>query len=54
MYTKGLKEEANISHFCTPECAKAIDTYLEFRERCGEKIGPDSPLFRKDFDTELL
>ena len=51
---KGLKGRGKYFTFCTPECAKAIDTYLEFRERCGEKIGPDSPLFRKDFDTELL
>ena len=50
---KGLKGRGKYFTFCTPECAKAIDTYLEFRERCGEKIGPDSPLFRKDFDTEL-
>ena len=50
---KGLKEKGKYFTFCTPECAKAIDTYLEFRERCGEKINADSPLFRKDFDTEL-
>jgi integrase len=50
---KGLKGRGKYFTFCTPECAKAIDTYLEFRERCGEKIGPNSPLFRKDFDTEL-
>ncbi|HSA74311.1 MAG TPA: hypothetical protein VLD84_10195, partial [Nitrososphaeraceae archaeon] len=24
--------------FCTPECAKEIDNYLEFRKRHGEKI----------------
>jgi site-specific recombinase XerD len=24
--------------FCTPECAKEIDAYLDFRERRGEKI----------------
>lgn len=51
---KGLKGKGKYFTFCTPECAKAIDTYLKFRERCGEKIGPDSPLFRKDFDSELL
>ena len=50
---KGQKGRGRYFTFCTPECAKAIDTYLEFRERCGEKLGPDSPLFRKDFDTEL-
>ena len=50
---KGLKGKGKYFTFCTPECAKAIDTYLEFRTRCGEKIGSDSPLFRKDFDSEL-
>jgi hypothetical protein len=28
---------------CTPECAHAIDQYLQYRERFGEKIGPNSP-----------
>lgn len=50
---KGLRGKGKYFTFCTPECAKAIDTYLQFRERCGEKIGPNSPLLRKDFDTEL-
>ena len=22
--------------FCTPECAKAIQEYLDYRKRCGE------------------
>lgn len=28
--------------FCTPECAKAIDDYLELRKRCGENIKQDA------------
>ncbi len=47
---KGLKGKGQYYTFCTPEATKAIDTYLEFRERCGEKLNPQSPLFRKDFD----
>ena len=39
--------------FFSPECKQAIDNYLEFRERCGEKIGPTSPLLRREFDTEI-
>ncbi len=39
--------------FMTSECKQAIDNYLAFRERCGEKIGPTSPLFRTEFDTEI-
>jgi integrase len=36
--------------FTTPEAAGAIDNYLGFRGRCGEKLSPDSPLFREQFD----
>lgn len=32
--------------FTTPECAKAIDDYLEFRKRCGEELNEKSPLLR--------
>jgi integrase len=37
--------------FCTPECYKVIDSYLEYRIRCGEQLKPDSPLIREEFDT---
>jgi integrase len=40
--------------FCTPECAKAIDDYLAYRERCGEPLAKSSPLFREQFDVEDL
>ena len=36
--------------FCTPECRKAIDSYLEYRKRCGENIIEDSPLLREQFN----
>ena len=39
--------------FFSPECKQAIDNYLDFRERCGEKIVPTSPLFRREFDIEI-
>jgi integrase len=35
--------------FCTPEAAKAIDSYLSYRKRCGEKLADTSPVFRTDF-----
>ena len=35
--------------FCTPEAKKAIDEYLQYRERCGEKLRPESPLIREQF-----
>jgi len=36
--------------FCTSECAKAIDDYLDYRSRCGEKLTPESSLIREQFD----
>jgi integrase len=37
--------------YCTPECARAIDSYLEFRQRHGEHpLNEDSPLVREEFD----
>ena len=36
--------------FMTPECSKAITEYLNFRKRSGEKLTPDSPLIREQFD----
>ena len=38
------------STFTTPEAAKAIKVYLNYRERCGEKLTPKSPVFRDQFD----
>lgn len=35
--------------FTTPECAKYIDEYLEYRKRCGERLNQNSPLIRDDF-----
>ncbi len=36
--------------FTTPECAKAINQYLEMRERYGEKLDEHSFLIREQFD----
>lgn len=36
--------------FVTPEASKALKIYLNYRERCGEKLTPKSPLFRDQFD----
>jgi integrase len=35
--------------YCTPECAQAIDSYLQYRQRFGENLTGDSPLFRDRF-----
>lgn len=39
--------------FCTPETRKIIDQYLEWRKRLGEKLTPNSPLFRSEFETKF-
>lgn len=40
--------------FMTPECSKAINDYLEFRKRSGERINEESPLIREQFDIDDL
>ena len=45
----GDKEE--YTTFSTPECAKEIDSYLEYRTRRGEHITQDSYLFVKKFSS---
>jgi site-specific recombinase XerD len=47
---KGFKEEYKT--FCSLECASAINSYLDFRKRYGEKITEDSYLIRKQFDRQ--
>jgi integrase len=37
--------------FCSQECRKEIDNYLEYRKRNGETIKPESPLIREQFNT---
>lgn len=49
---EGYDEE--YTTFCTPECAAAIDSYLAFRERQGEKLGDESYLIRQEFDITDL
>jgi hypothetical protein len=47
-------ENTNDEYFCftTPECASAIESYLAYRSRCGEKLTPNSPLIREQFDPK--
>ena len=40
--------------FCTPETAKSLDEYLDYRERCGEKLTPNSPIIREQFERDDL
>jgi integrase len=41
--------------YCTPECASAIDNYLNYRQtKCSEKLTDESPLIREHFDINRL
>jgi site-specific recombinase XerD len=40
--------------FITPECKAVIDSYLAYRVRSGEKLVPNAPLIRKQFDINDL
>jgi integrase len=44
------KTRSQYTTYCTPECAYVIDTYLDFRKRHGEKLNPNTPLLREQFD----
>ena len=46
------KEQEQYITYCTPECARAIDEYLQWRARLGEQLKPESLLFRAEFNTE--
>lgn len=43
-------ESEEYKTYCTPECKKAIDDYLDYRTRCGEVLGPDSYVVRDAFN----
>jgi integrase len=46
-------EDEEYLTFCTPECAKEIDSYLEYRKRHGEHpLKDDAPLIREEFDID--
>jgi integrase len=44
------KYKERYTTYCTPEYKKAIDDYLDYRKRCGERLQANTPLFRKLFD----
>jgi hypothetical protein len=45
------KEQEQYTTFCTPECRKHIGQYLAWRERLGERLQPNTPIIREEFDT---
>jgi hypothetical protein len=45
-------EEEEYTTFCSAECTKEIDSYLQFRERQGERpLKEDAPLIREEFEV---
>jgi integrase len=44
-------EAENYTTFCTPECAKHLDQYFEWRTMQGEKFTGASPVIRKGFNS---
>jgi integrase len=48
------KSKSRYITFCTPETRTQIENYIKWRMSVGEKIGPESPLFRKTFDRDDL
>lgn len=54
LYQLVIYENTKSEHiaFCTPESAAMIDSYLEYRKRCGDFLIPESPLIREDFDMD--
>jgi integrase len=50
VYTKSKKSK--YFTFCSTECRKEIDSYFEWRKRWGERLQDDSPVFRKEYNTE--
>jgi hypothetical protein len=49
VYAKSKKHEYHT--FCTPEARTAIDSYLDWRRRFGERITEDSPLFSIEYNV---
>ena len=50
VYSKSRK--SRYFSFCTPECRKSIEDYIDYRRRWGERIGEESPLFRTEFNPD--
>ena len=50
VYAKSVK--SRYFTFCTPECRREIDSYIDYRRRWAERITDDSPLFRADYSIQ--
>jgi integrase len=52
-FTVYKNESESYITYCTPECTKIIDEYLQYRSSLGERLVPNTPLFRQIFDGVL-
>jgi site-specific recombinase XerD len=54
LYQITIYENTSSEYYCftTPECAAAIDSYLEYRKRYNEKLDSESPLIREQFNRK--
>jgi site-specific recombinase XerD len=50
IYRKSKKDK--YTTFCTSEARRAIDDYLQWRQKLGEKLTADSPVFRRSFNKK--
>ena len=51
IHVDAYSKEDHYFTFCTPECRKVIDNYLDDRRRDGERITKSSPLLRAEYNT---
>ena len=52
VYAKSFKDKYYT--FCAPECAAAIDSYLDYRRRLGDPLKMTTPLIREQFDIRQI
>jgi integrase len=50
VYPKSRK--SSYFSFCSVECRREIDSYLDYRRRWAERITDESPLFRSDYNIQ--
>lgn len=51
VYSKSRK--SRYFSFCTPECRKSLENYIDYRKRWEERITEESPLFRTEFNNGI-
>lgn len=52
VYAKSKK--SSYTTWCTPECRRHLESYLDHRKRWGERLTDDSPLFRTEYNPQAV